>query len=264
MIRNWKISFIASLICLTFSLFHLQIAGAEENPCLKCHSNIKEVQHIHSPLSMGCAACHKLVEGKSHPDQKGSIILVQSMPGLCFNCHEESKLNGKIIHAPVASGMCIACHNPHGSKFSKLLKSEQQELCFMCHDKALFSKKYVHKVINVIGCTTCHNPHASNNPSLLPNPINEICSTCHKTQSSGLHIVALPGKKQHPIKGIKDISTLKYIKVPDPKNPKKEIEIPDASVPGKELSCVSCHNPHSSDYENLFTVQRICLKCHKY
>jgi predicted CXXCH cytochrome family protein len=264
MMNSHKTVPILRLIILTFVLFYINIAWAEENPCLKCHVKLKEPKNIHAPLSMGCEACHKAVEGKNHPEQKGSIILSQPIPTLCFNCHEESKLKGKIIHAPVASGMCLACHEPHSSQFSKLLKSDPKELCFMCHDKAKFTKKYLHTVINVIGCTTCHNAHASNNPALLPNPINEICITCHKTQSSGSHIVALPGKRIHPIKDAKDISTLKFIKVPDPRNPKLEIEVPDASVPGKELSCCSCHDPHSSDYEHLFPVQRICLKCHKY
>jgi len=116
----------------------------------------------------------------------------------------------------------------------------------------------------VVGCGGCHSPHASNNPALLPNPINDICITCHKGQSKGSHVIAIPGGKFHPLKGVIDISTLKMIKVPDPKNPKKEIEIPDPKVPGKELSCTSCHNPHSSDYKNLFPAQRVCLKCHKY
>jgi predicted CXXCH cytochrome family protein len=264
MIRTVKFFILLSIIPFICILFHIQSSWAEENPCLMCHAALKAQKNVHAPLSMGCDACHKAVEGASHPGQKGSIILVQAMPGLCFNCHEESKFKGKTAHAPVASGMCGACHDPHSSNNAKLLKSESPELCYMCHDKAKFTKKYVHKVINVIGCSTCHAPHASNNPSLLANPINEVCSTCHKAQGSGVHVVSLPGKKTHPVNGVKDISTLKMIKVPDPTNSKIQIEMPDPNVPGKDLSCASCHEPHSSDYEHLFPVQRICLKCHKY
>jgi len=259
-----KLSFIFTFhIIFLFFLLINNSFSQEANPCIACHANLKEAKFIHNPLAMGCEACHKSMPGKNHPE-KGSIILVQTMPGLCYNCHDETKLKGKTIHSPVSKGMCTGCHNPHSSNNENLLKFTNKELCFSCHDKNKFEKKYTHKVINVIGCSTCHNPHASNNPSLLPNPINDLCTTCHKAQSSGIHIVALPGGKIHPIKDIKDISTLKIIKVPDPVNPKRQIEMPDPKVPGKDLSCVSCHNPHSSDYSKLFPVQRICLKCHKY
>ncbi|HEX04840.1 MAG TPA: hypothetical protein ENH10_06745 [Bacteroidetes bacterium] len=38
------------------------------------------------------------------------------------------------------------------------------------------------------------------------------------------------------------------------------------SDPGQNLSCVSCHNPHSGDNENLFYsatgVFELCQECH--
>ncbi len=254
---------LAILVPALYFLLNLQALAAEGNPCLTCHGDLKAQKTIHQPLAMGCEACHKAVEGKNHPE-KGSMVLIQGMPALCYSCHDESKFKGSSIHKPISIGICKACHNPHSSNFKNLLRSELPELCYFCHDKGKFTKKYNHKVINVIGCVTCHNPHASNNPSLLYNPVNEVCVTCHKAQSSGLHIVSLPARQVHPIKGVKDISTLKMIKVPDPKNPKVQVEIPDPNVPGKELSCASCHNPHSSDYPKLFLQQRICLRCHKY
>jgi len=241
----------------------VHMSFSEESACLTCHSALKVAKNLHVPLTMGCEACHKTVAGKSHPE-KGSIILTQSLPGLCYGCHQESKFKGSTIHKPVAGGMCIACHNPHSSNSKKLLISELPDVCYTCHDKGNFTKKHLHKVINLIGCVTCHNPHVSNNPSLLTNPINDVCINCHKKQGSGQHIVSLPRGKVHPIKDVIDISTLKMIKTPDPKNPKLNIEMPDPKVPGKQLSCASCHNPHSSDYPKLFQVQRICLKCHKY
>jgi predicted CXXCH cytochrome family protein len=257
---NYILAILVPALCF---LLNLQALAAEVNPCLTCHGDLKAQKTIHQPLAMGCEACHKAIEGKNHPG-KGSMVLIKGMPDLCYGCHEEAKFKGSSIHKPVSGGMCKVCHNPHGSDYSKLLTSAPSDLCYNCHEKEKFNKKYTHKVINVIGCAACHNAHASNNPSLLSNPINEVCAVCHKAQSSGLHIVSLPGRTIHPIKDVKDISTLKMIKVPDPKNPKVQVEVPDPNVPGKELSCASCHNPHSSDYSKLFPQQRICLKCHKY
>ena len=43
---------------------------------------------------------------------------------------------------------------------------------------------------------------------------------------------------------------------------------PDPSRPGRELSCTSCHNPHSSNLVSLFaseslSLRSLCLMCHK-
>ena len=258
-----------NLIALTFFLLCVsmilpcQTSLASEDPCLACHVKLKEpAKNVHAAMGIGCGTCHQKVEGKNHPDDKKSIIPVKSMPEICYGCHDESKFKGSTVHAPVAGGMCTSCHEPHQSNNAKLLKEPSPEVCYSCHDKKNFTKKYVHNVINVVGCGTCHSPHASNNPSLLPSGISEVCTTCHKAQASGGHVISLPGKRFHPVKGVKDISTLKWIKVPDPKNPKREIEVPDPNVPGKDLSCASCHDPHSSDYMRLFTAERLCAKCH--
>jgi predicted CXXCH cytochrome family protein len=52
--------------------------------------------------------------------------------------------------------------------------------------------------------------------------------------------VASLGGKIHPLSGVRD-----------PRNPKRE------------MSCVSCHNPHSADNAKLFTAKRRCQMCHK-
>jgi len=257
--------FILALILFIFGLLHVQTVSAEENPCLACHANLKEpAKYLHAALKTGCETCHRKEEGKSHPEQKKSIVLIQNMPKLCYGCHDQSKFKGKMVHAPFGSGMCTSCHDPHQSNTNKILKEPLPEVCYTCHDKKNFTKKKVHSVINVVGCTTCHSPHASDFPNLLPSSATDVCITCHKSQSSGGHVIAMPGKRFHPVRGVTDISTITYIKVPDPKNPKREIEIPDPDKPGKELGCTSCHDPHSSDYKRLFTAQRLCLKCHKY
>ena len=301
---------ILSISFLISSPLTEQAYSAQGNSCIECHTDFqKKAKSVHAALGMGCTACHKAVAGTNHPSQKGSIILVQNMPGLCYSCHDESKFKGKAVHSPVAGGtctachnphqsnsakllvkdvpglcynchneskfkggksghtnigMCTGCHNPHSSNTAKILRSEQPELCYSCHEKAKFSKKYVHSIISAGGCTSCHTPHISNNPSLLSSgSVNELCITCHVAKADGKHVVTLPGKRIHPIKG-KDPSTVKMIKVPDPSVPGREIEVPDPNDPGKEMTCATCHDPHSSDYPRLFTQKNICARCHKY
>jgi predicted CXXCH cytochrome family protein len=258
-----KVLLYITVIIFTFGLLTSPSYSAEENTCITCHGDVKKpAKSIHAALKMGCSTCHKTAEGKSHPDQKGSIVLTQNIPGLCYSCHDASKFKGKSGHTLL--GMCTGCHNPHRSDSNKLLKSDQPGVCYDCHDKAKFGKKYVHKIINVGGCSSCHAPHISDFPHLLSSSEYELCISCHAAKLKLPHVIALPGRKRHPIRGVKDPSTLKMILVPDPKNPKKQVEVPDPNVPGKEMSCASCHDPHSSDFTGLLTQERICTKCHKY
>jgi predicted CXXCH cytochrome family protein len=305
--RKLGLVFIMALGYIMLVALTSQSYAAQENPCLTCHAKFKErAKSIHAAMGMGCEACHKAAEGKTHPDQKGSMVLTQKMPELCFSCHDQSKFKGKSVHQPVSSGMCTACHDPHQSNFpkilvkdvpglcynchdqskfkgasghtavgmctgchdphssnsDKILKADQPELCYTCHDKAKFTKKYVHAIIPAAGCTACHSPHISPYPALLSNKVEQLCSTCH-VNKDGRHIVALPGNKVHPISGVIDPSTTTMIRVVDPKNPRMSKMEPDPKHPGKPMNCLSCHDPHSSDYKNLFPTNRICEKCHK-
>jgi predicted CXXCH cytochrome family protein len=97
-----------------------------------------------------------------------------------------------------------------------------------------------------MGCTVCHNPHAANAASLLVDPVGKLCTSCHEKQSSGKHVMAgFSTGDDHPLRGRADpVRT------------------------SRELSCVSCHNPHSSSQQKLFVNEQagtdsVCRQCHK-
>lgn len=252
-----------AVLCFMICFFPLASYAVDENTCIACHADLnKPGKSVHPAVKMGCSACHKSVEGKNHPDQKGSVVLTQKIPALCYGCHDEAKFKGKYGHTLL--GMCTGCHNPHRSDSTHLLKSDQPGVCYECHDQAKFRRKYVHKIIDMGGCSSCHAPHISNHQHLLVNAEHELCISCHAAKLKLPHVVSLPGKKRHPVTGVKDPSTVKLIKVPNPVNPKTEIEVQDPNVQGKEMTCGSCHDPHSSDFRGLLTQARICTKCHKY
>jgi len=301
------ISSLVSFIATAF--FFCTSATAEDNPCLACHAKIKEPQFVHAAVALGCQTCHKPVEGKSHPAEKQSIVLIQKMPevcftchapskfqekvvhspvlsgtctgchdphssnvkklltnrmpGLCFNCHKESAFKAKYDHAPIYGGMCPACHSPHSSPNQKLLLSPTPEVCYTCHEKSKFNKKYVHAVVK-LGCDSCHDPHKGDYPNLLLKEQFDLCLSCHPNKNDGRHVINVPGGKPHPIRGVKDPSVPWTKMIPSSKVPGKLVEVPDPTKPGKEMDCLSCHEPHSSDYRNLFLVDNICGKCHEY
>jgi predicted CXXCH cytochrome family protein len=170
----------------------------------------------------------------------------------CLECHGDLE-RGKSVHAALAMG-CESCHTaidatdtPHikKNKIKRGLSALPPELCFGCHDRLLFNKKVVHAALGK-GCSGCHNPHASNAASLLIAPVENLCMTCHDKQLSGKHIMAgYSLGDRHPTKGTTD-----------------------PAKPSRDLSCVSCHNPHSSSQQKLFVNEAsspasLCLMCHK-
>lgn len=114
---------ILSLISLNHGLSASDTSSAQKEQCLICHDSFlkKSKKNIHSAFNIGCESCHIEAPGSSHPEKQYSIKLRYEIPALCFNCHEQSKFNGIDVHSPVAKGMCINCHDPHGSEITASL-----------------------------------------------------------------------------------------------------------------------------------------------
>lgn len=175
-----SLKFFLIMVSLSFLVLFLNSSSAlaEENPCLKCHPDFQQPsKSTHAAIKMGCESCHKVQEGMSHPDQKGSVTLVQKAPDLCFTCHDQSKFKPKVTHQPVSAGMCTACHNPHKSENIKILKEGLPKLCFTCHDESKFKGKYVHSMGGM--CISCHNPHGSDLNKMLASAQPGLCFSCH-------------------------------------------------------------------------------------
>ena len=229
------------LISALFVLLQVCNASALNNQCVSCHETFREVKEItHKPVISGCLTCHVVSKELEHPQQKDSIRLKKDLPGLCYSCHPKGDFQNSNIHEPVLAGRCLSCHDPHHSEYEDLSVQSVPELCFECHDKKKFTKKYEHTVSSKGCLRRCHAVHASAFPDLLNATVLDICLTCHASQASGRHVLSiLPGGKIHPVRGMTD-----------PSNPTREI------------SCVSCHDPHSSDYANLALSGRLCSRCH--
>jgi predicted CXXCH cytochrome family protein len=235
-------------LSILFLLFLSSRASSTEIDCLQCHEELTKGKSVHAAVSMGCTTCHTAVDARDIPHKmttKTPKGLSAEQPDLCYGCHDKSLFNKKFVHAAIGMG-CTGCHNPHASKYAKLLTSEPPDLCYACHDKGMFTKKNVHPPVAAGQCTACHAPHSSGMASLLEKPVDELCSTCHDGKSSGKHILAGYGLgDRHPTRGR-----------------------PDPARPGKELSCTSCHSPHSSYGKFLFPDEAVhsdnlCLICHR-
>ncbi len=197
-----------------------------------------------------CASCHS-VEPTEADKKPVSIATITDKKGskpksTCYSCHK-SIMAYSYEHGPASVWACLSCHEQDSSPRYAVAKPDA-EICYTCHveQKAEWlSKKHIHGPVNVGMCSICHNPHASDHPFHLYKDTWNLCVTCHVENGTGMHVLAdVYSTEGHPTRG-----------KPDP------VRI------GKELSCASCHNPHASDFHNLWTfgvdsLYDLCQKCH--
>ncbi|MCM2268493.1 MAG: cytochrome c3 family protein [Thermoanaerobaculia bacterium] len=147
---------------------------------------------------------------------------------VCLDCHDLAEpLRAKVQHPPAAGGDCASCHNPHVSRFDKLLLERPGPLCASCHDglTAELGRRVVHAPVVEGRCADCHAPHGSAFAGLLSRPAGELCQSCHA-----------------------DVADWK----------KREV----AHAPFAQGRCGTCHEPHASDVAGLLKSGAACTSCH--
>jgi len=188
-----------------------------------------------------CTHCHNMAPALEQMNSN------QEKLNPCFGCHKKI-ISAKYVHGPAGTYSCGYCHTPGGSPKYLPLRREA-ELCNSCHAEkaAEFRKrKFVHGPIEAGMCEPCHDPHGSPYPAQLRLKINDLCLSCHETIRKDFHVVRTTTGEGHPLGGRPD---------------------PSKAGTGRELSCISCHNPHSGDGRFFFqgnAVDRsaLCILCH--
>lgn len=268
------------LLCFTSPLF------TEELPCLMCHTDKDTGDTVHLAVQMGCTVCHIAPHDNDTPElslfadppdlcftchdtamftrqnqhtavmagmctschdphtSSNKSLLVSTGSDLCYTCHDAGVFVKASRHSPVAEGNCAACHDPHSSDNTNQLVSTGSDLCYTCHDAGVFTNKVTHEPVASGRCVSCHDPHASDFELVLSKPVPALCVSCHAGQNSGKHVISEVGYN-HPLTG-------EY----------------DPGKTGRKLSCISCHDPHSSGLAFMFPdkiskTNNICYLCHK-
>jgi len=147
---------------------------------------------------------------------------------------------------PQAVGLtgCESCHGPAslhvlgggGRGKSIVNPGKDPEPCFECHRpiQAEFRLPQHHPLLeHKMNCSQCHDPHGSENAGLLVDKQKDLCLGCHTD---------VPQTHAHPFSA----------PAKDPRT-------------GRDLSCTSCHDPHSSDQPQLLKGDKkreLCVQCH--
>lgn len=179
------------------------------------------------PELIDCKECHRLRRGKYNFKK----IIPAKASCATAGCHPDFAKE-KHVHGPIGAGVCISCHNPHGSYFPLQLPRSGSELCYACHQakRKEFSSKIVHAPMEG-GCLDCHDPHQSQRRFMLKGKegaVSTLCYTCHEDS-------IFTKEHRHGPVGVGD--------------------------------CIACHNPHATDYENLLLAPvakgEVCFTCHQ-
>jgi predicted CXXCH cytochrome family protein len=212
------------------------------------------------------------------------VLTAASSKELCLTCHadKEKEIESAKVPHPGALGDCTDCHSPHAAKTPGLEKPDPVNACLNCHtDQAEQGKKHVlHQPAFSQGCATCHEPHGGNNDHLLRAQGNALCLECHGPDShpqklEAEHLLTIfDGKVKLPEdyyqKNKVALLPLKYGRGhPVEDHPVQDVLDPtDITKVKTPLSCLTCHQPHSSAAAGLLVKDQVnnmafCDTCHK-
>jgi len=257
----------------------------EKADCVQCHDPHQSAapkllaKYTHPPFAdKQCEVCHA-------PAKDGKVVLTQAdTKSLCVMCHDEKAkaIEGAKVQHPGAAGDCTDCHTPHASKYIGLPKTNPVDICLGCHsDIADLAKKPVHhQPAFEQGCGTCHNAHGGDQEKLLRAKGNALCLECHGPDSSpqqdkttALYKIfngTLRLPDDYYKKNKVAILPLKYGKGhPVMGHPVSDVTDPtDISKIYAKMSCLTCHQPHSSANPGLLAKDQknntqFCATCHK-
>ncbi|MDH5299293.1 MAG: hypothetical protein OEV91_09770 [Desulfobulbaceae bacterium] len=230
--------------------------------------------YIHrNSTALDCKECHRL--------KGGSFDFKRIIPArsncTTGQCHAD-KGKAPHVHGPVGAGVCISCHNPHGSFAPMEMARTGPDLCLVCHQakQEEFKQPVIHPPVKD-GCTDCHDPHQSKMRFQLRGDgtaVSSLCFTCHEET-----IFTKPHR--HGPVGAGDCiachlphagTNPKLLIAPQKKGElcfkchedRKESFTQKNIHPPVAEDCGKCHDPHSSDHR--FQLHQegtsLCESCH--
>ena len=198
----------------------------------------------------------------------------------CSECHSDLQ-KGKYVHTAMSMG-CTTCHtvtNKEDGSYVELI-SPVNQICLMCHP--LSSEKVQHAPYKQGDCVICHSPHSSDFPQHTWVEHKNLCLGCHTHErlkvDNKSHTATVPWGITISPELTKEMPFLDLTSRLTKNHP---IWGHPVSGPNKALgrdappiSCLSCHKPHSSDFQFLFVIKAnpgdyachdclLCMKCHR-
>lgn len=216
------------------------------------------VESQHGRKALSCLSCHT---GHATADK----ALRKPTTELCASCHAsiQETTPGKkadYTHFPAAEGMCLKCHDPHGTPGGRMVVKDITKVCAECHDTgdAAFTAAHKQMADANTNCLSCHDVHSHNRENHLLRPQQHkpfqlgMCSACHVKNDQGQTTAELVKPKDQLCLSCHPASKMM------PAGEK-------AHPPVKAGLCLACHDPHASDQKALLKNRQadLCFTCHK-
>ncbi len=152
--------------------------------CSICHEREADdfIDSEHGLSDLTCLDCHELHKLRTISQD------IEEQIERCLFCHTSQELEFKYPYThPLRERQikCTDCHNPHSSRYDKMLKKDGDRACKDCHRDVVIKggrhpeTKGTDHPFRRVECKECHRPHGSNFSKLLKHSINNICNTCH-------------------------------------------------------------------------------------
>jgi len=216
-----------------------------------------------------CGVCHP-----RSAREEGAWSRVEGKPETCAEACHDDIADHPYAHGPAAAGDCVACHNPHGSKYTRFLVTSPEKLCSECHDTRDEETGSVsHFPFEDGECTACHSPHGGENKVFFSEKeIGKVCFSCHdedEMKRDSQHAPVAAGDctmchKPHTSENahllVEKQPTL-CLDCHDDIGEMVKLEVPHPAV---EAGCTTCHEPHSADTAPLLKAPpvELCGECH--
>lgn len=208
-----------------------------------CHSDMIKAPHVHEPIKKNdCNHCHTLADENAH-----KFALTKSGSKMCLTCHASitQEIQNKNLHhhAPVRDGSCLACHDPHSSAETPLLRSSSNDLCLTCHGNlAAVKMKTRHYPFAEQTCDACHSSHASPHPDLLIESYPREFYSTYDEERFGLCFSC------HDEELVSEAETTEDTMF---RNGDRNLHHLHVAGSAKGRSCRICHTPHGGNQDRL-------------
>ncbi len=209
--------------------------------CGQCHQsyyNPPPDEWVHGPVGLGrCGMCHEPHES----EHEG--LLTDSVPELCFSCHDGPRVLSKPYHQEAKTRPCTDCHDPHSAGNRSLIVDSNT---YLRRKETMPLLQSAHNDWEKDACAKCHEMERSN--IIIPN-VDEMCVSCHDEirEPQGdmeLHDPVVEGQ-----------CTSCHAAHDSP--------LPNLINPRAEKNCLECHELQELPEEAHRNMQRAeCLTCH--
>jgi predicted CXXCH cytochrome family protein len=149
----------------------------EHSNCVECHPDHAIGDYVHAAMKNGCISCHTI---ENH-NGTSYVAVPPKESDSCRACHPSAAVQHP--HFPYASGMCTRCHDPHASRYARLLRAKVNDVCLDCHlqGRVKSPSRYL-PTIELSADYRYGHPYARHPVNGFPDPTSAgemSCISCH-------------------------------------------------------------------------------------